>query len=336
MRSDYFQRLILGLIHAILAIALVLELAGPAWSQSTEPFPPAEDPRQGARDPRDIGVDRFLRRGKDPRQRAKDPRDLEGREPFPPVRDQREVARDTARPAWDAVPVPRLPLAKEVVTIPWQDIRVADLGLRFTPSGGEAILIERIAPDSLFYKVGFRAGDRIVAVNNLKVGRESDFLRIALAEDTRDERLPVVVVRDDDEQTLYIEPALLLQTVATVLPDPLRPYGFTVDSRDPDALLVTQVRFKSPAFLAGLRPGDAIVTFDDRQPLTVEDLAAWIERSEDPVEMSVSRNGQLTLLEWESDAALDQAQSPSTGTTVPDRKRLERLSKLREKAEMLE
>jgi S1-C subfamily serine protease len=162
-----------------------------------------------------------------------------------------------------------------------------------------------------------------------------EFIRYLLAEETRDETLPVVVVRDDIEQTLMVEPALLVERLALLRSDPLRPYGFSVDLSAEETMVVTRVSPRTPAFIAGLKPGDVIVKFNDRKPLTAGEFAAYLdEAATDPVALTVRRDGRLTALEWEADIAMDSTSSPSTTTTVPDRKRLERMSRLREREEM--
>lgn len=336
MRTQYWQQVLIWVAHAAAGAIVFFELAAPAWSQGRDPFESKPDPRQEARDPRDVDNYRFDRRGRDARFEAADPLRGGNRDPLEPARDGREVARDTARPALDAVPVPRLPVADDVVAIQWQEVRARDLGLLFDNSGGETILVAEVARQGLMARAGFRPGDRIVSVNNIKVGREMEFIRYLLAEETRDDRLPVVVVRDDVEQTLTVEPALLVERLALLRSDPLRAYGFTVDVSEPERLVVTRVGLRTPAFVAGLRPADVIVAFNDRKPLTVDELAAYIdEAGRDPVTLTVRRGERLTALEWEADITMDSTSSPSTSTTVPDRKRLERMSRLRERQDML-
>lgn len=332
MRASTWQQAGIWAAHVAAAVMILAELSGFAWSQGRDPFSSKPDLRQEARDPRDVDNRTFDRRRLDPRVDAADPLRAGNRDPRQPGRDGRDVARDTVRPALDAVPIPRLPVPDDVVAVHWQDVRAEDLGLLFDNSGGETILIAQVAPRGLMARADFRPGDRIVSVNNLKVGREMEFIRYLLAAETRDERLPVVVVRDDVEETLYVEPALLVERLAETRPDPLRAYGFTVDASDPEKLVVARVGLRTPAFIAGLRPGDEIVTFDARKPLTVDELAAYLaDAGADPVTLQVRRGERLTALAWQVGIDADSVGAPSTSTTTPDRKRLERMSQQRER-----
>lgn len=329
-----WQPALVWIAHVAAALILVLEFVSPAWSQGRDPFRPMPDPRQEARDPREVGNRDFARREFDPRRSAEDPRRAGNRKPLAAGRDLREVARDTVRPAVDDVPLPRLPAPAEVELERLDDVRAVELGLQFTDSGGDTILIERVAQRGVMARAGFRPGDRIVSVNNLKVTREADFLRYLLAEETRDEQFPIVVIRNDLKETLQVEPALLVAELTRVRRDPLVDFGLRVVSHD-ERLVVRSVVRRSPAQIAGLRPGDVILTFDDQSPLTPEDLAAWIEAAgPDPVMVTVQRGEVVVPLQWENDIIMDATNSPSTGTTVIDRKRLERMSQLRERREM--
>src|SRR5687768_3169730 len=84
MRYSFWQSALVGLAHAVAALAIALELASPAWAQARDPFRPQPDPREAARDPREVGNRDFFRREFDPRRSAEDPLRANNREPLAP------------------------------------------------------------------------------------------------------------------------------------------------------------------------------------------------------------------------------------------------------------
>ena len=111
-------------------------------------------------------------------------------------------------------------------------------------------------------KLGFREGDRIVSVNGQRVAREEDFIQYLLRGDSR--RVKVIVLRDNREETIYVEPAVLIDDREYMEVDPLERFGIIVDDRYDDRIVVWRIIPRSPAYYAGFRPGDVIVKFGDR------------------------------------------------------------------------
>jgi len=119
-------------------------------------------------------------------------------------------------------------------------------------------------------KFGFREGDRIVSINDHRVNREADFLNYLFADNARNDRVKVVVLRDNAEEVVYVQPNVLVDEYSAVESDPLERYGIVLDDRYDDRIVVWKVTPRSPAYYAGIRAGDTLVTFRG-QPLTTRD-----------------------------------------------------------------
>lgn len=141
------------------------------------------------------------------------------------------------------------------------NMRGPDIGIWFSRSGN-GLVIADVSSRGPIAKLGFREGDRIVSVNGQRVTREDEFIRYVLRSESR--RVTVIVLRDNREETIYVEPAVLIDDHDYVEVDPLERFGIIVDDRYDDRIVVWRVIPRSPAYYAGFRPGDVIVKFGDR------------------------------------------------------------------------
>ncbi len=123
-------------------------------------------------------------------------------------------------------------------------------------------MISDVSTRGAIAKLGFREGDRIVSVNGQRVTREDQFIQYLLYGDAR--RVTVIIFRDGREQTIYVEPAVLTQEYEYTEVDPMERFGIILDDRYDDRIVVWRVIPRSPAYYAGFRPGDVIVTFSGR------------------------------------------------------------------------
>jgi hypothetical protein len=142
------------------------------------------------------------------------------------------------------------------------DMRGPDIGLWFGRSSGSGLVIADISSKGAIAKVGFHEGDRIVSVNGRRVASEREFIDILFHSNVN--RVTVIVIRDGREQTIYIEPAVLVREYEVVEVDPLERFGIIVDDRYDDRIVVWRVIPRSPAYYAGFQPGDVVVTFGGR------------------------------------------------------------------------
>jgi S1-C subfamily serine protease len=141
-------------------------------------------------------------------------------------------------------------------------MRGPDIGIWFSRSSRDGLVISDVSSRGAIAKLGFREGDRIVSVDGRRVTREEDFIQFLVRTDAR--RVKVIVLRDDREETIYVEPAVLFEEEEYVEVDPLERFGIILDDRYDDRIVVWRVIPRSPAYYAGFRPGDVVVTFGGR------------------------------------------------------------------------
>lgn len=143
-----------------------------------------------------------------------------------------------------------------------REMRGPDIGIWFGRSSNDGLVIADISSKGAIAKLGFHEGDRIVSVNGRRVSRESDFIDFLFRSDV--DRVKVIVIRDGREQTIHVEPVVLIREYENVEVDPLERFGIIIDDRYDDRIVVWRVIPRSPAYYAGFRPGDVVVTFAGR------------------------------------------------------------------------
>jgi len=193
------------------------------------------------------------------------------------------------------------------------NLRPADIGLWFDSRSSDGLVINDLGT-GVISRWGFREGDRIYSVNGVRVDSERAFLTSLFDPRWRDQRASVIIYRHGRPWTVYMYPSQLVTeytTVATV--DPLEQYGLILDDRYDDYVVVWRVLPRTPAFYAGLRPGDVITTFDNRRLTGREDFVRWMSRGNlDSVALGINRNRQSRLV----DLDLSQAGTFSSSTGV--------------------
>jgi S1-C subfamily serine protease len=158
------------------------------------------------------------------------------------------------------------------------DIRPPDIGLWFDPTSTDSLVVADIAPTGPIAGFGFQEGDRILEVNRVKVNRQTDFIKLLFATKERDGRVEVLLVRKNKEIVVPVEPALLIEHYVTVRHDPMEELGIVADDRYDDRVVVWKVLPRSPAFYAGLRPGDVITRFGDQRVVERKGFVAMVEK----------------------------------------------------------
>lgn len=173
------------------------------------------------------------------------------------------------------------------------DIRSADVGLWFDRSTSDGLIINDIGTGAIS-RFGFREGDRIYSVNGVRVDSETDFVRTLFDPQWRGQRANVIIYRHGRPWTVYVQPQLLVQEYTTVAYDPLDDWGLVLDDRYDDHVVVWRVTPRSPAFYAGLRPGDVITTFQGRRISGRDDFVRLVGQGGlRDVALDISRNRQL-------------------------------------------
>jgi membrane-associated protease RseP (regulator of RpoE activity) len=189
-------------------------------------------------------------------------------------------------------------------------LRGADLGLWFnTRPGMNGLVIADVANQGAFANAGFRENDRIVSVNGHPVTTEAQFVQ-ALSSPNAGQTANIVVDRNGIVQTLAVQPSAVMRGVATF--DPLFQAGVTLNNTDPNHLVVSQVFPRTPAFYAGLRPGDVINQINGN-PISSPIALSQALAGGGILNMQVNRNGQTRQLGFESiDNGLRTAMLPGT------------------------
>jgi len=178
------------------------------------------------------------------------------------------------------------------------EIRAADVGIWFDRAAKDSLLIADIAPDSAVARLGFIEGDRILAVNGVKVNNEPDFIKLVFAAERRAQPVEVLVVRKNKEQVILVDPAVLQNEYLVVRQDPTERFGLVVDDRYDDRIVVWKVIPRSPAFYAGLRSGDVITKFRG-QPIAARKafVESFTTLEPGPVAVEVRRGERVRPLE---------------------------------------
>jgi hypothetical protein len=191
------------------------------------------------------------------------------------------------------------------------NIRPADIGLWFDRGTSDGLIINDIGT-GVISRWGFREGDRIFSVNGVQVDSQRAFIDTLFDPRWRDQRASVVIYRHGRPWTVYMYPQQLVTEYTTVATaDPLEQYGLVLDDRYDDYVVVWRVLPRSPAFYAGLRPGDVITTFDNTRLTGRNDFVRWMGRGNlDSVALGINRNRQARQI----DLDLSQAGTFRTGT----------------------
>jgi S1-C subfamily serine protease len=170
----------------------------------------------------------------------------------------------------------------------------SDLGIQFRSRARGDLTIGSVASTSILAQAGLRRGDEIVSIN----GREFSSQAAALNYINRigpSEELDVVVLRNG--QYLNLDASLAGLDTQFAGRATARAYlGVTFDDRARD-LRVFNIDRNSPAFRAGLRRGDTILSIDGQEFDSYTDAVDYIQGR--------SPNEQLDLVVWRDGREID-------------------------------
>jgi serine protease Do len=160
-------------------------------------------------------------------------------------------------------------------------------------------VVADVTPDSPAAKAGIKSGDIITKFDGREV-RDSRHLKLQVAQAAPGKALPITVNRDGKTRTLQVTPKELPGTElaarsgsSSSSDDNGTLNGVTVSDLDEAArsemkvpahikgALVTDVRPDSPAYQAGLRPGDVILEIDRKAVNGAEDAVKLTEQDHD-------------------------------------------------------
>ncbi|HUE72196.1 MAG TPA: PDZ domain-containing protein [Pirellulaceae bacterium] len=166
-----------------------------------------------------------------------------------------------------------------------------DLGIWFQRGMGDLLIIDTLSRSGAIAQSGFLEGDRIVSVNGQRATSERQFLNLLLNDEHRGNRVPIVVIRDSRRQLIYVRPELLVGDVSAEVIDPLDRLGVVLDDRDIERMVVWRILPRSPAYYAGIRPGDVIAAFDGVEVVDAGDFVRQIEAADaEDIAVVVRRN----------------------------------------------
>jgi hypothetical protein len=146
--------------------------------------------------------------------------------------------------------------------------RDVNLGISFSVGvSGRGLTIDNIDQTSVFFDSGLRRGDVIISVFGRPVRSEVDF--VTFVRTRPGARIPVVVLRDGREETIYVTYEREIDQPETTVDYQEQPatggpgfLGVMFEVQVPNAALIRSVLPGSPAEQAGLRAGDEIVALN--------------------------------------------------------------------------
>jgi hypothetical protein len=127
----------------------------------------------------------------------------------------------------------------------------------------------------------------------------------------------VIIYRFGRPWTVYVQPSVLVQEYTTVAYDPLDDWGLVLDDRYDDYVVVWRVLPRSPAYYAGLRPGDVIVNWQGRRLAGRDDFVRLAGQGRlSDVALDITRNRQTRRVDL--DLSGIQSRLGSRTTLRPD------------------
>jgi serine protease Do len=178
-----------------------------------------------------------------------------------------------------------------------QDLTPA-LAKEFELERASGVVVADVTPNSPAAKAGVKSGDIIIEFDGRDI-RDSRHLKLQVAQAAPGKTLPMTVLRDGKTRTLQVVPKELpgselasksgssdsddngtLNGVAVADLEDAARAEMKVPSHVEGAL-VTDVRPDSPAFQAGLRPGDVILEIDRKAVTGAEDAVKLTEKDDD-------------------------------------------------------
>jgi C-terminal processing protease CtpA/Prc len=150
--------------------------------------------------------------------------------------------------------------------------------IRFDRSDRQGLTIVNIGAGTPFYRSGLRQGDVIVSLDGRPLRNEDDFYRWT----NRGERVPVVVLRDGERETIYIQyegerSGSRSYAENTGSYSSQAYLGVRFEMRFRSGAVIADVVPNSPAEQAGLKAGDELVAINGRQVDSPREVTRIIE-----------------------------------------------------------
>ena len=162
--------------------------------------------------------------------------------------------------------------------------------------------LDEVPEHSRAHMAGLRGGDLVLAVDNVPIKTFSD-LRKTLMEGALDGANPVISVQRGGLQKNLL---LMLDDISAD-PEQLFPAVGMYPYRPSGAPVVRQLVSGSPASMAGLEPGDVILSADGTRFADVRDFVTWVQAHPGArVELEIRRGEQTVTRSLRLDAALEK------------------------------
>jgi hypothetical protein len=178
-------------------------------------------------------------------------------------------------------------------------VTTRDLGITFGRVSNRGLVIDDLSRTTVLADLGLRRGDVLLSVADHRVRNDRDFIHYLFEPDIRNEVVTIVVLRDGREVPIEVRPVTIIEEIVSVHDayDPLSHFGITVDDRRANEVVVVRVIPDSPAFVAGIRPGDVITTFHGDPVRGRREFVRVIEQVQPgEIPVRVNRNRQVREL----------------------------------------
>ncbi|MCE9603707.1 MAG: PDZ domain-containing protein [Planctomycetia bacterium] len=197
------------------------------------------------------------------------------------------------------------------------------IGLNWAANSANALTLSTIAQNSVFTNAGFLPGDQFVSFGGTPISSQASFYQ-NLGSVQAGQRVPVVVLRNGQQQTLYwtpdqrfvqMQPTFREVSYVDVQPAAVggNTLGIRLDESVTDAAVVATVAAGSPAANAGVRQGDQIVALNDQEvhsPAQFESAAAQLPVNS-AARISVARTLDLQISPVQRTSAVVPQGGPS-------------------------
>jgi membrane-associated protease RseP (regulator of RpoE activity) len=192
-------------------------------------------------------------------------------------------------------------------------LRGADLGVWLNNRPGTGLTVADLVNDGAFAHAGFREGDRILSVNGQSVITEAQFVQSLLNPGAPNQTFNVIVFRNGQQFTIPVRSTAIMGGITPF--DPLFQTGLLVDQSHPNQIVVNRVFPRTPAFYAGLRPGDVITSMNGQPIAGISALTQALQSgTANKLGLQITRNGQMRdiMLTTTSDGSIRTAMLPGT------------------------
>lgn len=165
-----------------------------------------------------------------------------------------------------------------------------DFGMRLRQNGDQW-MVRGVTDDGPAARIGLRSGDRLISVDGERIDDQGQ-VREILSE-TRNNRVPVIIVRNGERRTLYYSAGDSRQYSQRGSDESGQNawLGVSFDTRYEDHAVVRQVNNGGPADRAGVEEGDWITSLNNQDVGSRDDVSRILDRMQpgQQVEMEVAR-----------------------------------------------